>query len=62
MEWSEYLMEFDESANEDYGFADDEEVNYDIVLDMFDEGLTVDEALEDYHNRKEDNDKIKKGK
>lgn len=50
--YAEWRMTFEENASEKNGFNEDEELDHDLMDDLYDEDLPVDEALAEYLSRK----------
>lgn len=51
--YSDWMMIFEENASEQNGFDEDEELDRDLMEELYDEDLTVDEALSNYLARKD---------
>lgn len=49
--YSDWIMLFEEKATEEMGFNEDEDLDHDIMDDMYDEDMDVYDALSEYHNR-----------
>lgn len=50
-DYANWIMEFESRATEEAGFNEDEPLDDDLMDELYDEGLSVDEALSEYHIR-----------
>lgn len=49
--YSDWVMLFEEKATEENGFNEDEDLDHDLMDELYDEDMDVYEALSEYHQR-----------
>lgn len=50
--YADWMFAFDEQSTTGAGFAEDEKLDQEILDELYDENLSVEEAVREYHNRK----------
>lgn len=52
--YADWMMVFEENASKQNGFNEDEDLDRDLMDELYDENLLVDDALREYLERKSD--------
>jgi hypothetical protein len=52
--YADWMMVFEENASKENGFNEDEDLDRDLMDELYDENLLVDDALREYLERKSD--------
>ncbi|MCA6369059.1 MAG: hypothetical protein IM631_19215 [Cytophagales bacterium] len=52
--YADWMMVFEENASKQNGFNEDEDLDRDLMDELYDDNLLVDDALREYLERKSD--------